>query len=58
METVLEIESGPLPMTVQNHTEDINFDVTQLGEYDIVLGIPWLQYYNPTIGLENQKSPV
>jgi transposase InsO family protein len=49
METVLEIESGPLPMTIQDHTEDINFDVTQLGEYDIVLGIPWLQYHNPTI---------
>jgi len=29
--------------------ENINFDVTPLGEYDIVLGIPWLQYHNPTI---------
>jgi hypothetical protein len=37
METVLEIESGPLPMTMQNHMESINFDVTPLGEYDIVL---------------------
>jgi len=49
METVLEIESGPLPMTMQNHMESINFDVTPLGEYDIVLGIPWLRYHNPTI---------
>ena len=49
LETVLEIESGPLPMIIQNHMENINFDVTPLGEYDIVLGIPWLQYHNPTI---------
>jgi hypothetical protein len=45
----LEIESGPLPMIIQDHVENINFNVTPLGEYDIVLGIPWLQYYNPTI---------
>jgi hypothetical protein len=42
METVLEIESGLLLITIQDHTENINFDVTPLGEYDIVLGIPWL----------------
>jgi hypothetical protein len=23
--------------------------VTPLGEYNIVLGVPWLQYHNPTI---------
>jgi hypothetical protein len=55
METILEIESGPLSMTIQDHTENINFDVTPLGEYDIVLGIPWLQYHNPTIDWKTES---
>ena len=55
METILEIESGPLPMAIQDHTENINFDVTPLGEYDIVLGIPWLQYHNPTIDWKTES---
>lgn len=27
----------------------INFDVTKLGDYDIVLGIPWLRQHNPEV---------
>ena len=45
----LTIESGPLPMVVSSHFERINFDVTQLGRYDIVLGIPWLRDHNPEV---------
>jgi hypothetical protein len=32
-------ESGPLLMVIRNHFEMINFDVTNLGEYDIVLSV-------------------
>jgi hypothetical protein len=49
IETILEIKSRPLPITIQDHTKNINFDVTPLGEYNIILGVPWLQYHNPTI---------
>ena len=42
-------ESGPLPMVIGDHFEIINFDVTPLGQYDIVLGVPWLRKHNPDI---------
>ena len=42
-------ESGFVPMAVMSHLESINFDVTPLGQYDMVLGIPWLRNHNPTI---------
>jgi transposase InsO family protein len=42
-------ESGPLPMVIGNHFEMINFDVTNLGEYDVVLGVPWLRKHNASI---------
>ena len=45
----LTVESGSVPMAVAEHEERINFDVTPLGQYDIVLGIPWLRNHNPEI---------
>jgi hypothetical protein len=42
-------ESGPLPMVIGDHFEVINFDITSLGEYDVVLGVPWLRKHNPVI---------
>jgi hypothetical protein len=33
-------ESGSLLIVIRNHFEIINFDITNLGEYDVVLGIP------------------
>jgi hypothetical protein len=32
-------ESGPLLIVIRNYFEIINFDITNLGEYDVVLGI-------------------
>jgi hypothetical protein len=32
-------KSGPLLMVIRNYFEIINFDITNLGEYNIVLGI-------------------
>jgi transposase InsO family protein len=36
-------------MVIGNHFEVINFDITNLGEYDVVLGVPWLRKHNPDI---------
>ena len=36
-------------MMVRNHAETLTFDVTPLGKHNIVLGLPWLQWHNPTI---------
>jgi hypothetical protein len=36
-------------LTIDKHKEEIPMFVTQLGHYPIVLGIPWLQLYDPTI---------
>lgn len=42
-------ESRNLPMVVGNHFKTINFDITNLKEYNIVLGVPWLRKHDPTI---------
>jgi transposase InsO family protein len=42
-------ESGTLPMVIGDHFETINFDITPLGGYDVVLGVPWLKKHNPAI---------
>lgn len=36
-------------MVMNTHYEHINFDITDTGTDDIVLGIPWLRMHNPTI---------
>ena len=33
-------ESGFVPMAVMGHLESINFNITPLGQYNVVLGIP------------------
>ena len=48
-------ESGFVPMAVMGHLESINFDVTPLGQYNVVLGIPWLRNHNPTINWKTRE---
>jgi hypothetical protein len=36
-------------MVIGNHLEPICFDITGLGGYDVVLGIPWLRQHSPRI---------
>ncbi len=44
------IQTDKLDMkTLRGHTEDIEFDVTNLGTHKLVLGMPWLSLHNPTI---------
>ena len=42
-------ESGLVHMAVLGHQEQTNFNITPLGQYDVVLGIPWLRNHNPNI---------
>ena len=45
----LSEELGLIYIAVLGYWEWINFDVTSLGQYDVVLGIPWLRNHNPDI---------
>ena len=42
-------------MKVGNHAETLTFDVMPLGKHNIVLGLPWLQWHNPTIHWTSRK---
>ena len=42
----LSEESGLVHMAVLGHKEQINFNMTPLGQYNVVLGIPWLRNHN------------
>ena len=53
--THIKTESGYIHMAVMGHNKRINFDVTPLGRYDVVLGIPWLRNHNPAIDWKNER---
>jgi hypothetical protein len=42
-------KSGTVPMVVLGHIKRLNFDIIPTGQYDVVLGIPWLKNHNPAI---------
>ena len=42
-------------MMVRNHAETLTFDILPLGKHNIVLGLPWLQWHNPTIHWTSRK---
>ena len=42
-------KSGFVPIAVIDHLESINFNVTPLEQYNVILGIPWLRNHNLTI---------
>ncbi|CAD0055203.1 unnamed protein product [Aureobasidium pullulans] len=42
-------ETVPLQLVTQRHHEDIIFDVVEMTNHHIVLGMPWLRQHNPTI---------
>lgn len=46
---VVAFETAQLEMTIKEHTESIQFDVTNTGRHDVVLGLPWLRTSNPRI---------
>jgi hypothetical protein len=38
-----------IDMVIGNHMESICFDITDLGGYEVVLGVPWLRQHSPRI---------
>jgi hypothetical protein len=42
-------KSGTVLMVVLGHIKCLNFDIVPTGQYDVVLGIPWLKNHNPAI---------
>jgi hypothetical protein len=45
----LDQKTRDLTIDINNYEEMINFDVTKLGKYKIVLRILWLSKHNPEI---------
>ncbi|TKA44817.1 hypothetical protein B0A49_13660, partial [Cryomyces minteri] len=48
-------ETQKTTMKLDTHNEQINFDITDTGTDEIVLGIPWLRIHNPTINWSTGK---
>ena len=54
-------ETGPIkqtavvPMEIGGHKELATLQVTNLQNYEIILGMPWLKEHNPKIDWEEQK---
>ena len=48
-------ETRPAELRIGRHREQISFDVTELGGYDLVLGYPWLKLHNPVINWQEEK---
>jgi hypothetical protein len=47
-------ETIPISIDIQGHWERVNFDITRTNTYDAVLGLSWLEKYNPTINYKNR----
>ena len=45
----IDTETLGLPIAMEKHYKEIIFDVVELANQYIVLGIPWLRKNNPTI---------
>ncbi|CEP17509.1 hypothetical protein [Parasitella parasitica] len=46
-------ETSTMEMSIGPHNEDIQFSLTKLGQYPLILGISWLKRHNPDIEWSN-----
>ena len=46
---IVNMETDHLHTTVNDHPEQITFDITDIAEHEVILGIPWLRRSNPRI---------
>ncbi|XP_044721949.1 ATP-dependent DNA helicase PIF1 [Hirsutella rhossiliensis] len=46
---IIDMEIDHLDINIQGHDERVDFDIMDIGEHDLVLGLPWLQESNPLI---------
>ena len=37
------------------HSEDITFDVVPLGKHAIIIGMPWFEVHEPTLGWKERR---
>jgi hypothetical protein len=42
-------KTDTIQLAYQRHLEDTLLDIVEMANHDIVLGIPWLEWHNPTI---------
>jgi hypothetical protein len=42
-------KTDTIRLAYQQHFEDTSLDIVEIANHDIVLGIPWLEWHNPTI---------
>jgi len=45
----IDEETVQLQISVQGRTTPTAFDITEIGDWDIILGIPWLRRWNPQV---------
>lgn len=54
-EIIIKYETDHLPLTINQRTEEIQFDVMELDTCDIMLGHPWLEQSNPLINWKTKE---
>ena len=47
--------SAPVKLTISGHEETISLDITSLGHYPVILGLPWLSQHNPHVDWTRQS---
>ena len=47
--------SVPITMAISGHEEKISLDITSLGDYPVILGLPWLSQHNPQVNWTRQS---
>jgi hypothetical protein len=48
-------ETKPVIMVIENHKEEMRFDIIEMDGHDAVLGMPWLATHNPRIDWKESK---
>lgn len=46
--------TGPLELEINGHYETLALDITTLGDYPVIIGLPWLARHNPLINWTQQ----
>lgn len=46
---IVDMETAHIQVQIQNHCENLTCDITDITDYDLVLGIPWLRASNPRV---------
>ncbi|KAK6221471.1 reverse transcriptase domain protein [Colletotrichum tabaci] len=46
---LIVLETVHLPLQVHDQKEELQFDITEMGDIDVILGITWLRKHNPRI---------